>query len=69
MAKEFKVESISLKTKLTNEGQFIDVYEIKFVTKSGIRSKIEVPKDQFKKEDVEKYLSDEVTKLESIYNL
>jgi len=69
MAKEFKVESISLKTKLTNEGQFIDVYEIKFVTKSGIRSKIEVPKDQFKKEDVEKYLADEVSKLESVYNL
>lgn len=69
MSKLFKVESITLKTKLTNEGNFIDVYEVKFTTKSGIKSKIEILKDNFNDKEVAKLLEDETNKLESIFNL
>ncbi|MEM2117202.1 MAG: hypothetical protein QW754_05695 [Thermoplasmata archaeon] len=69
MSDKFKVKSITLKTKLTNEGNFIDVYEIKFITKSGIESKIDIIKDEFDEKKVAEILDKEANKLETIFNL
>jgi len=46
----FKIEFIRERTELTPEGEFITLMEVSFVTKSGIKSSVLIPKEKYTKE-------------------
>jgi len=46
----FKIEKIIERTDITPEGTFVTEMEVQFVTKSGIRSSVTIPKPKFTKE-------------------
>jgi len=69
MAEMFKVNSITKRVKLTATGEFIDVYEVSFTTKSGIIGSVEIPTAKFNKEYVNDVINAEASELEEVMSL
>ena len=69
MAELFKVTNVVKRVKLTATGEFIDVYEVFFTTKSGIEGSIEVPVELFSKEKVREMIEKEASEIEGVMNL
>jgi len=69
MAELFKVNSITKRVKLTPTGEFLDVYEVSFTTKSGIIGSVEIPTAKFNKEYVNEVITAEATELEGVMSL
>jgi len=69
MPELFKVNSITKRVKLTATGEFLDVYEVSFTTKSGIIGSVEIPAAQFNKERVNEAITAEATELEGVMSL
>ena len=69
MADLYKVNSINRRVRLMPTGEFIDVYEVSFTTKSGISSTVDVPVAKFSKEYVSELINAEAQKLEDVLKL
>jgi hypothetical protein len=54
---------------LTPAGTFLDVYEVNFTTKSGVRSQTQIPVEEFTPEEVNRRVQIEAEKIESVMKL
>lgn len=69
MAELYTVNSIIKRVQLTATGEFLDVYEISFSTKSGITSSVAIPVDRFSKEYVAERIQAEAAQIEDVMKL
>lgn len=69
MAKEFTVENIAQRVRLTPAGDFVEVYEVTFRTAGGIVARKDIPVDRFNPTEVEAILREEATKLDAVRRL
>lgn len=69
MAELFTVNSIVKRVQLTPTGEFLDVYEVSFTTKSGITSSVAIPVDRFSKEYVSERIQAEAAQIEEVMKL
>jgi len=69
MAELYKVNSIAKRVRLTPVGEFQEVYEVSFTTKSGISSSIDIPVEQFDTDEVKERVEVEAKKIEDILEL
>ena len=69
MAELYKVNSIGKRVRLTPVGEFQEVYEISFTTKSGVSSSVDIPVEQFDTDVVKERVEAEATKIENILEL
>jgi len=69
MAELYKVNSIAKRVRLTPVGEFQEVYEVSFTTKSGISSSIDIPVEQFDTDVVKERVEAEAGKIENILEL
>jgi len=67
--KLFTVKSMVRRTSLLPTGEFVDVYEITFETKSGVVSTVEIPIEKFTKEIAEREITREAEKIEGVMEL
>jgi len=69
MPELFSVEEVVELPQLTKDGRVVYVYEIRYVTRSGVRGKIQVPKEKLDPTNVKQLITEEAQKLEAIKNL
>lgn len=69
MAELYKVNSIAKRVRLTPVGEFQEVYEISFTTKSGVSSSVDIPVEQFDTDVVKERVEAEAAKIENILEL
>lgn len=69
MAKEFEITDIVRGIRFKKTGEAYDVYEVHFVTKSGISDTVEIPVEEYYPENVEKIVKDVVAKHEAVKKL
>jgi len=69
MAELYKVNSIAKRVRLTPVGEFQEVYEVSFTTKSGVSSSIDIPVEQFDTDIVKERVGIEAEKIENILAL
>ena len=60
----YKVKSIVERMDITPKGEFVRMYEIAAVTKSGVDFTVLIPKLEFSKEKASKLLEEEAKKIE-----
>ena len=60
----YKVKSIVERMDISPKGEFLRLYEISAVTKSGVDFTILIPKAEFTKEKASKLLEEEAKKIE-----
>jgi len=60
----YRVTGIFERVDITEKGTFRRFVEVKFVTKSGVESSIMIPKEKFRKEEVEKRIEKEAKEIE-----
>lgn len=65
----FSIMGITSHTRLLPTGTFLDVYEVKFITRSGIVSQIDVSKIDFDREKTRQAVKEEAEKLEDVMSL
>jgi hypothetical protein len=54
---------------MTRRGEFVDVYEIEFITPSGTKSSVQIPVDDFSPEVAKAVITEEAKKIEEVYRL
>jgi len=64
MAELFKINSIAKRVRLTPIGEFEEVYEVSFTTKSGVSSSVDIPVEQFETDFVKERVEAEAKKIE-----
>jgi len=69
MDKLYKVNSVAKRVRLLPSGDFIDVYEVTFTTKSGVSSSIDIPVMEFSPDTVKERVEVEAKKIEDVLNL
>jgi len=69
MAELYKINSIAKRVRLTPVGEFQEVYEVSFTTKSGVSSSIDIPIEQFDTDIVKERVQNEAEKIENILAL
>lgn len=69
MAELYKVNAITKRVRLLPSGEFVEVYEVVFTTKSGVSSSIEIPTTQFSTVVVKQKLEEEAKKIEETLSL
>ncbi len=58
MAKgKYTIESVVKRTEFNMAGQAVEVYEINFITESGVRDRLTVPEDDYKTDSVKATLT------------
>lgn len=67
--KLYTVTSMMKRIQVLPDGRFADVYEITFVTKSGITSSVAIPADRFTKEYAARKIQEEAETIEAIMQL
>jgi hypothetical protein len=65
----FKVDNVTLKTRIAPDGTFYDVYEVQFTTHEGIKSKTDIKKEQFTPEFVRRTLESISKDLDAVKKL
>ena len=60
----YKVKSIVERMDITPKGEFVRIYEITAITKSGVDFTVLIPKLEFSKERASKLLEEEAKKIE-----
>jgi len=69
MEKLYKVNSVAKRVRLLPSGEFIDVYEVSFTTKSGVSSTVDIPVTEFSPETVKERVEVEAKKIEDVLSL
>jgi len=60
----FKIESITERTSITKEGTFVKEMEVEYVTKSGVRGTVMLPKEGFTAEKAREAVKREAEEIE-----
>ncbi|MBW2559873.1 MAG: hypothetical protein JRE40_03340 [Deltaproteobacteria bacterium] len=64
MAEEYKIEGMTERTRIDPAGKFYRVWEITYVTKSGVRGTVEIPKKEFSKKKAAEIVKKEAVEIE-----
>jgi hypothetical protein len=67
--KLFQVTNVIRTVARTRSGDFVDVYEIEFITPSGTKSSVQIPVDDFSPEVAKAVITEEAKKIEEVYRL
>jgi len=65
----YRIVSIRETTEITPEGVFVPYMEVEYETKSGIRGRIRIKKEEFTKEKVAELVEREATEIEETLKL
>jgi hypothetical protein len=65
----YRVTGITKRVQIMPDGKFVEVYEVTFVTASGVSSSIVIPVDRFTREYAEQKIREEAEVLESVMTL
>jgi hypothetical protein len=65
----YRVTGITKRVQIMPDGKFVEVYEVTFVTASGVSSSIVIPIDRFTREYAEQKIREEAEVLESVMTL
>ncbi len=65
----YQVQNIVERTVMSQNGQFNDVYEITFQTRSGVNSSVQIPKATFTKELAAAEITKKAEELEAVMGL
>jgi len=69
MAELYKINNVVKRVRLTPTGEFIEVYEVSFTTKSGVTTSVDIPVAQFEPEFVKERVEAEAKKIEEVFKL
>lgn len=69
MAELFTVNGITRTVRISETGQIEEVYEVRFTTKSGVSSSVDIPVDKFLPEFVRERIEAEARKIEDVLSL
>jgi hypothetical protein len=69
MAELYKVNSVAKRVRLTPNGDFMEVYEVSFTTKSGVITSVDIPVTDFSPETVKAKVEAEAKKIEDVLKL
>jgi len=69
MAELYKINNVVKRVRLTPTGEFMEVYEVSFTTKSGVTTSVDIPTAQFEPEFVKERVEAEAEKIEEVFKL